>query len=193
MTDANRSSIAFIRTYTLLRDALFNLLISSPFEKITLTQICETAMIPRSTFYRYFEDKYDLLDYCFTRLFEEENIVFDIIILKDTEKAKEYFISLFRFLERHKTLYKKLYAANRKSSFLDSLQDYLESEISSSIRSDYQKEAALRLPVDMYTIIIASFIISVGKYYLETDEAPDPADLAGRLASCIENGFLEIC
>lgn len=192
MTNVNRKSTAFIRTYSLLSNALFSLLTSSPFEKITLTQICETAMIPRSTFYRYFEDKYDLLDCCFAQLFQQENIVFDIALLKDEKKAEEYFISLFRFLDKHKALYKKLIVANRKSAFLDSLQNYLETEISRSLLLEFKDTASLLLPAGMYTQIIASFIISVGKYFLESNELPDPEVLSSRLAICIKNGHLQI-
>ena len=42
----------------------------TPFEKITLTQLCDASMVPRSTFYRYFEDKYDLLYYCLQTFFD---------------------------------------------------------------------------------------------------------------------------
>ena len=52
------------RTYLLLMKALLDLLAEMPFEKISLTDICRVSMVSRSTFYRYFEDKYDLLHYC---------------------------------------------------------------------------------------------------------------------------------
>ena len=56
-----KEKISTIRTYVLLRKALYELLTEKPFEKISLTDICTRSMVPRSTFYRYFEDKYDLL------------------------------------------------------------------------------------------------------------------------------------
>ena len=42
--------------------ALMHLLEKSSFEKITVDQICEEALLHRSSFYRYFHDKYDLLE-----------------------------------------------------------------------------------------------------------------------------------
>ncbi|RFU68552.1 TetR/AcrR family transcriptional regulator [Bacillus sp. V59.32b] len=44
-----------IQTYT-------TLLHQRPFSEITVQDICDAALIHRSTFYRYFEDKYDLLN-----------------------------------------------------------------------------------------------------------------------------------
>ncbi|MGY3745936.1 TetR/AcrR family transcriptional regulator [Vagococcus salmoninarum] len=34
-----------------------------PFSAITINQICEKALVHRSTFYQHFSDKYALLDY----------------------------------------------------------------------------------------------------------------------------------
>ncbi|KOO51540.1 TetR/AcrR family transcriptional regulator [Viridibacillus arvi] len=51
------------RTYKLLWEALEELL-SQPgqeFNSITVNQICDKAMVHRTTFYKHFEDKYDLL------------------------------------------------------------------------------------------------------------------------------------
>ena len=44
--------------------AMFELLASIPFEDITVGKICELSGYPRATFYNYFDDKYDLLDFC---------------------------------------------------------------------------------------------------------------------------------
>lgn len=41
--------------------AMKQLLVKETFSDITIKQICETALIHHSTFYRYFEDKYALL------------------------------------------------------------------------------------------------------------------------------------
>ena len=59
------------RTYLLLMKALLDLLAEMPFEKISLTDICRVSMVSRSTFYRYFEDKYDLLHYCIKMYIED--------------------------------------------------------------------------------------------------------------------------
>lgn len=47
-----------------LRNALLELLNTTPFDKITVTDICKTAMINKMTFYNHYRDKYSLLDDC---------------------------------------------------------------------------------------------------------------------------------
>ncbi len=47
-----------------LRSALVLLLRDNAFDKITVTEICRTATINKMTFYKYYQDKYMLLDDC---------------------------------------------------------------------------------------------------------------------------------
>ena len=51
------------RTQKLLWEALHTLLEERSFEQIGVTDICEQATINRTTFYKHFESKYDLLSY----------------------------------------------------------------------------------------------------------------------------------
>ena len=54
------------RTLKDFSTTMFSLLEEKPFESITVLQICQIANYPRATFYNYFEDKYDLLEYCWS-------------------------------------------------------------------------------------------------------------------------------
>lgn len=66
-----------------LADSLRNLLRHEAIEKITVDQICQDAGVHRSTFYRYFTDKYDLMYYSFDSLMItqiDENDVIDSVI-----------------------------------------------------------------------------------------------------------------
>lgn len=51
------------KTRTLLEYSLGKLLLKKPYSKISVTDICEEVYIGRSTFYTYFSDKNQLLEY----------------------------------------------------------------------------------------------------------------------------------
>lgn len=51
------------RTIRSLLNTLLNLLKTKAFENITVRDLCSESLIARGTFYNYFEDKYDLLNY----------------------------------------------------------------------------------------------------------------------------------
>lgn len=59
------------RTYKLLTDALMSLLEEKPFEEIYVTDICDKAMVHRTTFYKHFEDKYHLFGFCIREIQRE--------------------------------------------------------------------------------------------------------------------------
>ena len=47
------------RTLRAFSNALVALLEQKPFESIQVNELCQACMIPKSTFYNYFDDKYD--------------------------------------------------------------------------------------------------------------------------------------
>lgn len=49
------------RTQRDIRNALVSLLLKKDFDEISVIDICESAMITRATFYKYFEDKFHLV------------------------------------------------------------------------------------------------------------------------------------
>lgn len=51
-----------IRTRRLLINTMEKLLSERKFEDITINNICESSLVTRSTFYRYFTDKYELTE-----------------------------------------------------------------------------------------------------------------------------------
>lgn len=58
-----KEDLRIIKTEKALHVALCALLENQNFNKITVSDICEKALISRATFYTHFTDKYDLLKY----------------------------------------------------------------------------------------------------------------------------------
>ena len=58
---AKKEDIRVTKTKRDLRKALTELMERKEFDKITVCDICEEAMINRMTFYKHYMDKYDLL------------------------------------------------------------------------------------------------------------------------------------
>ncbi|WP_195856899.1 TetR/AcrR family transcriptional regulator [Aerococcus urinae] len=64
--------------------ALEKLLKSKPFEKITVIEIAQAAHISRATFYRHFEDKFDLANWYYRQKAEE--------VFQDTSQDSPWYI-----------------------------------------------------------------------------------------------------
>ena len=120
-----KEKISTIRTYVLLRKALYELLTEKPFEKISLTDICTRSMVPRSTFYRYFEDKYDLLHYNLVLFFADARLTPDVIISTDIASLKRFLSILFAHFEKHRADYVKIYQLNRQGVLIETMREFL--------------------------------------------------------------------
>ncbi len=62
------TDLRVIKTKKALSSSLPQLLEQHLFQTITVNQICHNALVHRTTFYKHFYDKYDLLEYLFNQL-----------------------------------------------------------------------------------------------------------------------------
>lgn len=58
-----KEDLKITKSYNAIINAMPTLLSRRNFSKITVNDICEEALVSRATFYVYFSDKYDLLNY----------------------------------------------------------------------------------------------------------------------------------
>lgn len=164
-----KEKISTRRTYLLLSRSLFALLENLPFEKITLTQLCEHSLVPRSTFYRYFEDKYDLLYYCLQTFFEDAGADKDVIYLKDG-KGRKFVTKLIAVMEKNKESFRKICQTNKNGIFMDSLRDYLIQVLGQRLDQLEQTGCKLKISRPIFTYLLADSYISMAKCYLESEE-----------------------
>lgn len=93
------------RTYKLLSEALYELILKQPFEEISVTDICKRAMVHRTTFYKHFQDKYQLLE----TIFSEEQRRFNEIHIREGETEQEYYGrvlgQMFEYVKNYKMFF----------------------------------------------------------------------------------------
>ena len=92
---------------------MFLLLSKKSFEEITIGELCEEAQYPRATFYNYFDDKYDLLGYCWQTLAEQ--VGFGIIITPKKMKCCTFILTEFMILQsKMKLLYTRFFCVTAR-------------------------------------------------------------------------------
>ena len=70
----------------------FNALIADiDFEDITIQAIIEEAEVSKATFYRYFKDKYDVMNYNY------KHILDDAVRLSTVQNYRDLFLRLYQF------------------------------------------------------------------------------------------------
>ena len=78
-----KTDLRIQKTRKALETALFLLLQTQPFSKITVNDLCTQSMVSRSAFYANFEDKYALLRYCIDLIKQKVFTKYDGLTYKD--------------------------------------------------------------------------------------------------------------
>lgn len=105
------------RTLLVFKDTMFELLAEKEFEKITVQNICKISGFPRSTFYNYFDDKYDLLEYCWLTVID--NLSFEEHInLMPKDALNIYFDRAYQLFYQNKDLIQLMKKNNPLSGYL---------------------------------------------------------------------------
>ena len=126
-----KKDLRVIKTQNLLYNTLLELLKSSSFEEIKVSDICDKALINRSTFYAHYSDKYELLaDYIdhlknSLKIELEKNIHFS--------NTKEYYLEMIKLflnhIETQKDIYLSVMINNRNSITMDILYDVIDQDV----------------------------------------------------------------
>ena len=120
-----KTDLRIIKTKKILFDALLKLMKKKNFEKIKIADICEEALINRSTFYAHYEDKYELL----MALFEEQKISLleKLDNKENTNFSKEYLMELLNilinYIDENREIYSAILYINRNGSLIDFIID----------------------------------------------------------------------
>lgn len=105
------------------------------FDRITVSDICRASAVSRRTFYRYFQDKYDLLNFVhydeFSRFFED----------KQTAHALEIYPAACRHMYENRMFYVNAFSVTGQGSFrefcMERLYVYLERDYGSACETDH--------------------------------------------------------
>ena len=168
------------RTYKLLSESLLDLLSENKFEDISVTDICEKAMIHRTTFYKHFEDKYQLLKFCvkeFQINFSKENN-FDYKFNNLTDYYINTMKNILEFITspKNKSQFVALLKNNRNSIqtiFHETIVEYVILKL-----EDVKKNGnEFSVPIPMIAEFYAGAIISVIRWWFESDMTISVEDL----------------
>ena len=132
----NKEDLRIIKTKNALKDALIVLMEDKQFEEIKISDICNIALINRSTFYAHYEDKYDLLVDIIDSL--KINLLDVLNKNKKIVNTKEYYIELIKLLLNHindkKDIYTKVLINNHNSILMDILEDIVTKDTNKRIK-----------------------------------------------------------
>ncbi len=177
------------RTRTLLRTALMDLIKERDFEALTVGEIAERAMVSRAGFYRYYQDKYELVE----QLFEEavctmmSNLNAHPQTVRDSEETQavpEPWVQFFEHLVEYEQLYRVLLGSSKNSWLVANMRASLREALHVRIQQSSSCIQNGKHVADAYDrlapALAASLLIEVIIRWFEQGRPETPREIALR-------------
>ena len=156
----NKIDLRIIKTNKALFESLVTLMEQKDFEKIKISDICDQALINRSTFYAHYEDKFDLLLALINDL--KNNLESELKKNKE-DISKNYFMELLKTLINHvdekRETYNSILKNDKNGIVRDFLIDVSNRDITSRLKSN---NITSNIPLDVITKFYIGGIVNIG-------------------------------
>ena len=187
MSHEEQTDLRIRRTHKFLQEAMIELITEKGFDAITVGDIAERAMINRATFYRHYQDKYDLV----AKIFEEAtNHLLENMKpfhkepgQKAMENPPDIWIQIFEHFAENARLYRAMLGKNGSSWFAGKVSDYTV-KIMLERESIWREEMAVSQPIspamppELPAMQLAHVLIGTIVWWLESDQRATPKQMS---------------
>ena len=162
---------------TALANAMRQLLLTTSFSKISVSQLCAECGVNRKSFYYHFKDKYDLISWIFES--ESDRWIADHAVSSDWDSLLE----MLKYLDENRAFYAKVLRIDGQNSF----REYLAKSIVDTIQLYYSEQIDSRDDLEFLSHFLAgALLLTVLEWML--DATPDsPQEFAAKLRRCVKN------
>lgn len=154
--------LRIIKTKKNIYSTFERLMMEHSFEEIKVSDICNIAMINRSTFYAHYEDKYELLAEYIDNM---KNL-----ISKELEKnnsisnSKEYYIEMIRlllnYIDDKKEVFSQVMINNKNSITMDILYEVVSKDIVKQIKEKNENKI-IKVPEEIVSRFYLGAVLSI--------------------------------
>ncbi len=162
--DSQNEDLRVQRTNKLILEALLELTAQKGFSALTVSDITKYAGINRATFYRHYQDKFDLLNTYAQTVFE--------MLGDEPQRGNELgdnqmyagLIKIFEHIRANARFYRVMLGKNGDAAFTDKIRQYIRKRIRRSLPADLQKD---KTSLDLYVAYSSSASVGAVLWWLE--------------------------
>ena len=191
-----KTDLRVIKTKNLIYNTLIELMKDKTFEEIKVSDICNKALINRSTFYSHYEDKYDLLVDFINSLKDE--FVTELNKNSSNLNTKEYYIELIKIflnhIEERKEMYTSIMINNKNSIMMDILLDVVNNDLLKKMISEEKNPKAIQkfktsIPYDIIAKFYLGGVINIGVEWLKDNKKYTKDDIIKYISELIPDNL----
>lgn len=180
-----KTDLRVIKTRRALTEALYNLMCTKSLDEITVTEICEKAVIRKATFYKHFGDKTELLVYMIQELqrisLEENTIGYD------PDSPYSYYAGVFNylldFIDNNDSFVVNVLRSNSSSFVRNLLEEQIRYDIDAHLRQEDRND--IKSSHLMLSVIYAGAIVSCGVWWAMQEGRMDKEKVSAQFAEYI--------
>ena len=180
-----------IRVFKSKRDvetAVIQLILEEDFSKLTIQQICQKALVSRSTFYSHYLDKYDVVEQLVAKTITQLETIFSQKYQSQVspENLKDYLADIYQFYQENASLLKALLktpltgAGNFEEAFSKLCQTYINHLAATTKDNDH-------LPPQLLAEIFTANVVTLMKWIIEHG----PSENVTHFADWLHDLFLQ--
>lgn len=158
-----KEDLRILKTKESLYRSLLEIMKTTVFEEVKVSDICQKSKINRSTFYDHFTDKFELLYSLINDMREE--LTQSLIINIETNSLKETYMemikALLEFIEKNKDIYSSVLKINGNSIAIDMMTNTLLESITNEINENFINDTGI--PTKKIVLFYVSGVITIVK------------------------------
>ena len=161
------TDLRVVKTLKQIDRALLACLVESPFEKITVEQLCKAALINRSTFYTYYISKYDLMERYLARALDGFRRQVDVTFVNASPETiqnllyQKNFENTLNFLYKHKAEYTLLWSIPLEEGVFGRMVDAVHDAILEKLDAQDPPDPY----ADLYARLFASDMMTLVRWW----------------------------
>ena len=163
-----KTDLRVIKTKNNLYQTLIELMSDMPFEEIKVSDICEKALVNRSTFYSHYSDKYELLSSYIDTL--KDSLEKELEKNTSIKNTKEYYLEMISLFLDHVSEKREIYIAigkaNKNGIMMDMIYDTFKKEIIEGIDKSDKK---VQIPSNFVATFYLGAVFSAGTEWMLND------------------------
>ncbi len=189
-----------LRTHKLLQEALIELTGERGFDAITVGDIARRATVNRATFYRHYQDKYDLLEQIIQEAIQQFTSDLgppgEVVRAIDPEDPPERWVRFLEHFASHERLYRPLLGSKGSAWFTARIRD----QFVRLIDEREQRRARLpafqgktfqeRMPRKVAVMLAANLLVSTISWWLESGRQYSAREIASWVLGLAINGYV---
>jgi AcrR family transcriptional regulator len=201
MSHEEQTDLRIRRTHKFLQEAMIELITEKGFDALTVGEIAERAMINRATFYRHYQDKYDLVAKIFVETANElvENMkpIHKGTHQSEMENPPEIWIQVFEHVAEHSRLYRAMLGKNGSSWFADRMREHtmkimLEQEGRWKQQMEPSQPIDPAMPQELPGMQLSHVLIGTIVWWLESEKSSTPRQMATWFHRFAFYGYLSV-